>query len=63
MTLYFRSAREMRNAILKIKIDGKIVFEKKYPVVRPPEMERLSVDFSDFSIRKNQMVTVCLEEA
>lgn len=63
VTLYFRSAREMRNAILKIKIDGKIVFEKKYPVVRPPEMERLSVDFSDFSIRKNQMVTVCLEEA
>ena len=63
VTLYFRSAREMRNPTLKIKIDGKTVFQKKYPVVRPPEMERLSVDFSDFSIRKNQTVTVCLEEA
>lgn len=63
VTLYFRSAREMRNPTLKIKIDGKTVFQKKYPVVRPPEMERLSVDFSDFSIRKNQTGTVCLEEA
>lgn len=63
VTMYFRSAREMRNAKLKIKIDGKTVFEKKYQVVRPPEMERLQIDFSGFSIRKNQTVKIILEEA
>ncbi len=63
VTMYFRSAREMRNAKLKIKIDGKTVFEKKYQVVRPPEMERLQMDFSRFSIRKNQMIEIILEEA
>lgn len=63
VTMYFRSAREMRNAKLKIKIDGKTVFEKKYQVVRPPEMERLQMDFSGFSIRKNQTVKIILEEA
>lgn len=45
VTMYFRSAREMRNAKLKIKIDGKTVFEKKYQVIRPPEMERLQMGF------------------
>ena len=63
VTMYFRSAREMRNAKLKIKIDGKTVFEKKYQVIRPPEMERLQMDFSGFSIRKNQTVKIILEEA
>lgn len=63
VTMYFRSAREMRNAKLKIKIGEKTVFEKKYPVVRPPEMERLSMDFSGFSIREDQTVKLILEEA
>ncbi len=63
VTMYFRSAREMRNAKLKIRIDGKTVFEKRYQVVRPPEMERLQMDFSRFSIRKNQMIEIILEEA
>lgn len=63
VTMYFRSAREMRNAKLKIKIGEKTVFEKKYPVVRPPEMERLSMDFSWFSIREDQTVKLILEEA
>lgn len=63
VTMYFRSAREMRNAKLKIKIGEKTVFEKKYPVVRPPEMERLSMDFSGFSIREDQTLKLILEEA
>lgn len=63
VTMYFRSAREMRNAKLKIKIGEKTVFEKKYPVVRPPEMERLSMDFSGFSIGEDQTLKLILEEA
>ncbi|EMB25975.1 hypothetical protein HMPREF9733_00575 [Treponema denticola SP33] len=37
---YFRAAEEMQNTNLSLKADGKIVFERKYEELKPPEMER-----------------------
>ena len=45
-TVYFRSREELGNCKLTIKCGEKTVFEKKYQFLRPPEMERITVDFS-----------------
>ena len=37
---YFRAAEETQNTGLSLKADGKIVFERKYEELKPPEMER-----------------------
>ncbi|HAZ31387.1 MAG TPA: pyridine nucleotide-disulfide oxidoreductase [Dehalococcoidia bacterium] len=41
--LYFRSSRTLRPAELRIYVDDNEILYKKYPVLRPPEMERLVI--------------------
>ena len=48
--LYFRSRDILNNCTFKMRIDGNEVFSKKYPFLRPPEMERLTVDFSKYPL-------------
>lgn len=49
VTVYFRSREELGASKLIIKCGDKTVAEKKYQFLRPPEMERLTVDFSQIS--------------
>ncbi|MCP4152894.1 MAG: FAD-dependent oxidoreductase [bacterium] len=42
--LYFRSSRTIDNATVKITAGDKLLFKKKYPVIKPPEMERIVLD-------------------
>lgn len=37
---YFRSSEELKNARLEFSADDEIIFEKKYAILKPPEMER-----------------------
>lgn len=62
VTVYFRAAKEMKNVNLMIRIGDNVIFKKRYSVVRPPEMERLNIDFSEFSLQKNQKVEFFLEK-
>lgn len=41
--IYFRSSRTMRQARLSVTAGGREILTRRYPVVRPPEMERLLV--------------------
>lgn len=41
--VYFRSSRTMRQARLSVTAGGREILSRRYPVVRPPEMERLLV--------------------
>ncbi|NLY39239.1 MAG: FAD-dependent oxidoreductase [Firmicutes bacterium] len=41
VTFYFRSAHTLKNALLTISAGGQILKQKKYLVLRPPEMQRL----------------------
>jgi hypothetical protein len=41
--LYLRASRTIRNAVLEISSDGRIITEKKYPIVTPPEMATVSL--------------------
>lgn len=49
--LYFRSKASMAKAVFQIEIDGKVLFEKRYTGLKPPEMKRLAVNFEEFPIR------------
>lgn len=61
-TLYFRSRRVLGPCTLLIKIEGQEILRKKYSAMRPPEMERLVVDFSKVSLSAHSVVTVEIAE-
>ncbi|WP_425449655.1 NAD(P)/FAD-dependent oxidoreductase [Dethiothermospora halolimnae] len=45
--IYFRSKENMKNARVKITSNNKIIFNKKYRFLKPPEMERIEIDLDD----------------
>lgn len=47
VTLYFRSRQNLGRCRLVIAADGREIFTRNYPFLRPPEMERLTLDLSD----------------
>jgi len=42
--MFFRSKETHENATVKVIVDGQELFSQQYPILRPPEMERISVD-------------------
>jgi len=44
--MYFRTREVREDVVVKILIDGQEIFSQQYPMLRPPEMERIVVDFS-----------------
>lgn len=59
--LYFRSRDVLDGCAFKMNVDGKTVFEKKYPFLRPPEMEKLTMDFSKFNLTEQSKITLDIE--
>lgn len=59
--LYFRSREVLDGCTFKIVVDGETVFSKKYPFLRPPEMEKLTVDFSRFNLTPQSKITLDIE--
>lgn len=50
VTVYFRSRAMLDGCRLKITVDGKEVLSKKYAFLRPPEMEKLTIDFNSYAL-------------
>ncbi|MEG0178555.1 MAG: FAD-dependent oxidoreductase, partial [Oscillospiraceae bacterium] len=46
--VYFRAREDMRKTKLVIKADNNEVYTKTYSQLRPPEMERVQVDFTKY---------------
>ncbi len=44
---YFRSSETFRNAKVVLKKKGKEVFSKRYTKLKPPEMEKIQIDFAN----------------
>lgn len=63
VTVYFRSDEVANNRSLKISVDGEEKFRKKYAFLRPPEMERLVVDFSAFNLKPGSRIVFETEAA
>ena len=59
--LYFRSREVLDGCTFTITVDGKTVFTKKYPFLRPPEMEKLTVDFSRFGLTPRSKIVLDIE--
>ena len=47
VVMYFRSNKSIGKATVKINVDGKSIFVKTYLNIKPPEMEKIVVDFKD----------------
>lgn len=62
VVFFFRSAKDMDRATLRIVADGKEVYKKKFVFLRPPEMQRVEIDFSAFGLTEGSKLTVELEE-
>lgn len=61
VTLYFRSREILNNCRLVIKIDGEEVVSKRYAFMRPPEMEKLVINFNKYKLNDNSNITVNAE--
>lgn len=59
--LYFRSREILDNCRFIIKKDGQEVYSKKYPFLRPPEMERLVIDFSSYDLTSSSKLEFDIE--
>lgn len=61
VVVYFRSKEVYNKATFRIIADNKIVFEKRYAFLRPPEMEKIVADFSKFNLREYSTITAEVE--
>lgn len=61
--MYFRSKGDFENKVAVITVDGKEIFSKKYSRLRPPEMERIIVDFKKVDLSEKSEIKFCLKEA
>jgi len=61
--LFFRSKEDMVKARLKVTLDGNEVFAKTYQRLRPPEMERLEMDFKAMNVMGGSKICFTLSEA
>jgi pyruvate/2-oxoglutarate dehydrogenase complex dihydrolipoamide dehydrogenase (E3) component len=57
-TFYFRSSEVLKKAVVTIKSNGKPIYEKKYSYLKPPEMETIKLDMSQFHLTKEDTLTV-----
>ncbi len=62
VVFFFRASKDMDKATLKFTIDGKEVYKKNFSFLRPPEMQRVEVDFSAFGIDENSKIVAVVEE-
>ncbi|MGN0487003.1 MAG: NAD(P)/FAD-dependent oxidoreductase [Acutalibacteraceae bacterium] len=60
-TVYFRSREILDKSVFKILVDGKEVYAKKYQFLRPPEMERLLINFDSFGLTKDSQIQFEIE--
>jgi NADPH-dependent 2,4-dienoyl-CoA reductase/sulfur reductase-like enzyme len=61
--LYFRSRRVFGKCVLIVKADGTEVFQRKYPYLHPPEMERLEYDFTSLGLGPDARISFDIVEA
>ena len=62
VVFFFRSVKDMDKGTMKISVDGREMYKKKFAFLRPPEMQRVEIDFSAFGLKTDSAVSVELEE-
>lgn len=59
--VYFRSQQVLKNSAVIITVNGQEVLRKHYSHLRPPEMERLEVDFSPYGLTASSTLSFKME--
>ena len=59
--LYFRSRDVLNGCNFVIRKDGETVFSKKYAFLRPPEMEKLIIDFDSMKLGEGCEIELDIE--
>lgn len=60
--IYFRSKDNLTNETVEILVDNKVIFSKRFRFLKPPEMERVEIDFSNIKIEKSSEIILKLKE-
>ena len=60
-TFYFRSARDMDDAVLTVAKGSATLFSKRFAHLRPPEMERLTLKIESSQLSGEEPVLFHLE--
>ncbi len=59
--IYFRSREILDKCTFTITADGNEIFRKKYPFLRPPEMEKLVIEFNKFGLTETSEIKLDIE--
>lgn len=62
VTVYFRSKTEREKTRLTVTVDGRDIYKKVYSQLRPPEMERIEIDFKSMRIMPDSNIYFALTE-
>ena len=58
---FFRSRFTREHTELKVLLNEKVIYRKKYSSLRPPEMEKITVDLSNFDINREAKIKFTME--
>ena len=63
ITFYFRSKKVLGKSTLRLTVDGAEVWKRRYPLLRPPEMQQLVLDMNKFGILESSDIRFEIEVA
>ena len=63
ITFYFRSKKVLGKSTLRLTVDGAEVWKRRYPLLRPPEMQQVVLDMNKFGISESSDVRFEIEVA
>lgn len=63
ITFYFRSKKVLGKSTLRLTVDGAEVCKRRYPLLRPPEMQQLVLDMNKFGISESSDIRFEIEVA
>ena len=52
----------MEKSVLRLKLNGSEVWKRSYPFLRPPEMQQLTLDMTQFEINADSDLRFEIEE-
>jgi len=61
VVLFFRSSEVRKKTLVRVLADGREVFKKQFNQLRPPEMERIAIAFSN-TLHPGSVVTLEIEQ-
>ena len=63
ITFYYRSKKVLGKSTLRLTVDGAEVWKRRYPLLRPPEMQQLVLDMNKFGISESSDIRFEIEVA